>query len=171
MENIEFQIRIDNKRKDDCLDIFLTIIKTPQEKRNLKITILNSEIKELLNAVDNKITNNLDYYTSKILHDLGVPSNIKGYKYLKEGISLLYNNPDIYSFTKSIYPVIGLKYNTSSKNVERAIRNAIDISWVRANWDLMEDIFGYSIDQDKAKPTSKEYITSIVEYLKHNKFN
>ena len=69
---------------------------------------------------------------------------------------------------KNIYPIIGLKYNTTGKNVERSIRNAIDISWLRANWDLMEEIFGYSIDQNRAKPTSKEYITSIVEYIKNN---
>ena len=170
MEDINFQIKIETN--SDSLDLFLTVLKKSQAKRDLKITLLNNQIKEIINALNNinYIENNsIELEILKILHDLGVPSNIKGYKYLIEGIELLYDNQNIYSFTKNIYPIIALKYNTSINNVERNIRNAIDIGWLRANWDLMEEIFGYSIDQDRAKPTNKEYIAAIVDYLKLKK--
>ena len=47
-----------------------------------------------------------------------------------------------------------------------AIRHAIEISWNRGNWDLMEEIFGHSVDIDKAKPTNSEFIVTIADKLR-----
>ena len=104
---------------------------------------------------------------SKMLHDLGIPSHIKGYQYIREGVTLLYNNPEfIGGITKELYPDIASKYNTTVSRVERAIRHAIEVSWNRGDWDLMEDIFGHSVDIDKAKPTNSEFIVTIADKLK-----
>ena len=103
---------------------------------------------------------------TKLLHELGVPSHIKGYQYIREGIILLYNNPDIVGITKELYPEIANKYDTSVSRVERAIRHAIEVSWNRGNIDLMEEIFGHSVDYDKAKPTNSEFIVTLADKLK-----
>ena len=50
--------------------------------------------------------------------------------------------------------------------MERAIRHAIEVSWNRANWEFMEDMFGYSVDIDKAKPTNSEFIVTIADKLR-----
>ena len=107
------------------------------------------------------------FFITKTLHELGVPSHIKGYQYIREGISLIYNNPNIVGeVTKELYPKIAIKFHSTTSRVERAIRHAIEVSWNRANWDFMEEIFGYSIDTDKAKPTNTEYIVTIADKLR-----
>ena len=104
---------------------------------------------------------------TKLLHELGVPSHIKGYQYIREGILLLYNNSDTtVGITKELYPEIANKYDTSVSRVERAIRHAIEVSWNRGNLDLMEEIFGHSVDYDRAKPTNSEFIITVADKLK-----
>ena len=110
--------------------------------------------------------NNLQISITKILHELGIPSHIKGYQYIREGIGIIYEHPEtIGGITKELYPEIARNYNTTSSRVERAIRHAIEVSWNRGNWELMEEIFGHSVDIDKAKPTNSEFIVTIADKL------
>ncbi len=111
--------------------------------------------------------NNLQISITKTLHELGVPSHIKGYQYIREGITIVYKRPEIIGgITKELYPEIAKKYNSTVSRVERAIRHAIEVSWNRGNWDLMEEIFGHSVDIDKAKPTNSEFIVTIADKLR-----
>lgn len=110
---------------------------------------------------------NLQISITNILHELGVPSHIKGYQYIREGISIIYDRPDVIGgITKELYPEIAGKYETTVSRVERAIRHAIEVSWNRGDWDLMEEIFGHSVDIDKAKPTNSEFIVTIADKLR-----
>lgn len=111
--------------------------------------------------------NNLQISITKILHELGIPSHIKGYQYIREGISILYERPEVIGgITKELYPDIAKKFNTTVSRVERAIRHAIEVSWNRGDWDLMEEIFGHSVDIDKAKPTNSEFIVTVADKLR-----
>ena len=110
---------------------------------------------------------NLQVNVTHILHELGVPSHIKGYHYLREGIKLIYNNPELIGgITKELYPSIAKKFSSTDTRVERSIRHAIEVSWNRGNWDLMQELFGYSVDIDKAKPTNSEFIVTIADKLR-----
>ena len=114
--------------------------------------------------------NSLQLSITKMLHELGVPSHIKGYVYIREGISMIYNNPNIIGgITKELYPSIASKFDTTVSRVERAIRHAIEVSWNRGDWDLMEEVFGHSVDIDKAKPTNSEFIVTIADKLRLEK--
>ncbi len=133
------------------------------EKR-IKETVVGSEYE---NSSLDLYHNNLQISITKILHELGLPSHIKGYQYIREGISIIYNNPEIVGgITKELYPEIAEKYDTTVSRVERAIRHAIEVSWNRGNWDLMEEIFGHSVDIDKAKPTNSEFIVTVADKLR-----
>ena len=140
----------------------------PYELSDLEGRIMesvNKEDKESKNI--NIYHNNLQISVTKILHELGVPSHIKGYQYIREGIMLIYNNPDmIGGITKELYPEIASKYDTTVSGGERAIRHAIEVSWNRGDWDLMEEIFGHSVDIDKAKPTNSEFIVTVADKLR-----
>ena len=115
----------------------------------------------------NLYNNSLQISITKALHELGVPSHIKGYQYIREGVTLVYHNPKIVGgITKELYPEIAKKYHSTTSRVERAIRHAIEISWNRANWDFMEELFGYSVDIDRAKPTNSEFIVTIADKLR-----
>ena len=136
----------------------------PFDLNDLEYQIVN--INETRN---NMILNNRELQTniSILLHSLGVPSHVKGYEYIREGIGLMYDTPSmIGAITKEMYPAIAVKYNTTSSRVERAIRHAIEISWSRGDYALMEDIFGNSVDFDRAKPTNSEFIATLADKLR-----
>jgi two-component system response regulator (stage 0 sporulation protein A) len=131
-----------------------------------KILDCTNNVKKSTKSID-LYYNNLQISITKILHELGVPSHIKGYQYIREGISIIYNKPEVVGcITKKLYPKIADKFNTTVSRVERAIRHAIEVSWNRGNWELMEDIFGHSVDIDKAKPTNSEFIVTVADKLR-----
>ena len=119
-------------------------------------------------------TKNIDFYHSnlqisitKILHELGIPSHIKGYQYIRDGIGIIFERPEtIGGITKELYPELAKKYDTTVSRVERAIRHAIEVSWNRGDGDLREEIFGHSVDMVKAKPTNWEFIVTIADKLR-----
>ena len=107
---------------------------------------------------------------SKLLHQLGIPSHIKGYSYIRESVFLFYQNSDAYSgITKEIYPEVALRFSTTASRVERAIRHAIEVSWTRGDYDLMEEIFGNSVAFDRAKPTNSEFIATLADRLRFDR--
>ena len=131
------------------------------EKRVLDL--YKSRASKIVDVFQNK----LEISITRMLHELGMPSHIKGYQYIRDGIVMIYNNPGIIGgITKELYPDVASLHNTTVSRVERAIRHAIEVSWNRGNWDLMEEIFGHSVDIDKAKPTNSEFIVTIADKLR-----
>ena len=129
---------------------------------------LNDVIEGLFHSVKNEpINNNLETRITKMLHALGIPSHIKGYQYIRESIMLIYNNPYIIGgITKELYPQVASRYKTTSSRVERAIRHAIEVSWNRGDYEYMEELFGHSVDYDRAKPTNSEFIATVADKLR-----
>ena len=130
---------------------------------------LEDRIKDLFKKVNFKSNRNqkLELQVSEILHNLGVPSHIRGYQYIRDGIIFIYNSKNYVTYiTKDIYPTLALSYETTPSRVERAIRHAIELSWDRGDLDLMEELFGHSINFQKSKPTNSEYINTIADRLK-----
>lgn len=135
-------------------------------KESLK-NIISSEIES---DNDSLLTNDLNARVSSLLHELGVPAHIKGYSYLRTGIIHAYNNPDyVGRITKVLYPEVAKLYSTTSARVERAIRHAIELAWTRGNIEKIDEIFGFTINAEKAKPTNSEFIAMMVDYLQVQK--
>ena len=133
------------------------------EKKILSVTNKQEKRYGSINLVEK----NLQLSVTKILHDLGIPSHIKGYQYIRDAIKFVYNEPKLIGgITKELYPLVGEKYSVSNSRVERSIRHAIEVSWYRGDWELMEEIFGHSVDIDKAKPTNSEFIVTIADKLR-----
>ena len=109
----------------------------------------------------------LELMVTEIIHQIGVPAHIKGYHYLRESIILSVKNSDIInSVTKLLYPTVAKKYNTTSSRVERAIRHAIEVAWDRGDIDVLNSYFGYTIQNDRGKPTNSEFIAMISDKLR-----
>ena len=138
----------------------------PFDMKDLENRVADCVKGRTTNVVDED-RNRLEISITKTLHELGVPSHIKGYQYIREGIATIYDHPEVIGgITKELYPKIASKFSTTVSRVERAIRHAIEVSWNRGNWDLMEEIFGHSVDIDKAKPTNSEFIVTIADKMK-----
>ncbi len=117
-------------------------------------------------SVQNK-SNNLDTSITNLIHEIGVPAHIKGYMYLREAIIMVYKNIEILgSITKVLYPQIAEKYNTTPSRVERAIRHAIEVAFSRGNVEEIRNIFGYTVNAKKAKPTNSEFIAMVADKLR-----
>ncbi len=110
---------------------------------------------------------NLEALVTNIIHEVGVPAHIKGYQYLREAIMMVVNDIDVINqITKSLYPRIAFKFNTTPSRVERAIRHAIEVAWGRGQQEAVENIFGYTISAAKGKPTNSEFIAMIADKLR-----
>ena len=109
----------------------------------------------------------LETEITSIIHEIGVPAHIKGYMYLREAITMVVNDMELLSaVTKELYPSIAKKYNTTASRVERAIRHAIEVAWGRGQIDAINKLFGYTIHNDKGKPTNSEFIAIIADKLR-----
>ncbi len=138
-------------------------------------SIKNTAIKKLhdtrkVNANETKvdfIERNLEGDVTNIIHEVGVPAHIKGYQYLRDAIMMSVNDMDMLnSITKILYPSIAKKNNTTSSRVERAIRHAIEVAWSRGKMDTIEELFGYTINTGKGKPTNSEFIALIADKIR-----
>ncbi len=104
---------------------------------------------------------------TSVIHDIGVPAHIKGYNYLREAIGLcIHDSEFINSITKMLYPTVAKNYQTTSSRVERAIRHAIEVAWGRGREEVLTELFGYTIDNNKGKPTNGEFIAMISDSIR-----
>lgn len=109
----------------------------------------------------------LEAKITEILHEIGVPAHIKGYQYLRTAIIDVVNNIELLgAITKELYPNIAKQYSTTPSRVERAIRHAIEVAWTRGKIETINNIFGYTIHNNKGKPTNSEFIAMISDKLR-----
>ena len=109
----------------------------------------------------------LEVVVSQIMHQIGVPAHIRGYQYLREAIILSVNNSEmISSVTKILCPTVAKTFKTTPSRVERAIRHAIEVAWDRGDVDILSSYFGYTIQNERGKPTNSEFIAMISDNLK-----
>ena len=102
-----------------------------------------------------------------MIHEVGVPAHIKGYQYLRDAIMMVIQDSEMLnSITKILYPEIAQKYCTTASRVERAIRHAIEVAWIRGNVEAISEIFSYTISYNKSKPTNSEFIAMIADKLR-----
>lgn len=109
----------------------------------------------------------LESDVTDMIHEIGVPAHIKGYQYLRDAIIMSVLDMDMLnSITKVLYPTIAKKYDTTTSRVERAIRHAIEVAWSRGKMDTIDELFGYTINHGKGKPTNSEFIALITDKIR-----
>ena len=120
---------------------------------------------EMLQGIE-KRKNTLDEKISKIFISVGIPPHIKGYSYLREGVKMAVETPEIINnITKKLYPKIGEKYQTSASKVERAIRHAIEVAWNRGRIETINSMLGIRAYVGNEKPTNGEFIALIADKM------
>ncbi len=108
----------------------------------------------------------LDEKISNIFISIGIPPHIKGYGYLREGIKMAVEDPSIINnVTKSLYPKIAEKFETTPSKVERAIRHSIEVAWNRQRIDAINAVFGVRVYIGSDKPTNSEFIALVADKL------
>ena len=137
------------------------------EEDRFDIQPSRNNVRKSLVMKDSLISNDLEIDITNLIHEIGVPAHIKGYKYLRDAITLAVENMDYLSaVTKELYPAVASKNHTTPSRVERAIRHAIEIAWNRGRLETIEGLFGYTVKTDKGKPTTSEFIAIIADKLR-----
>lgn len=150
-----FDMEVFAKRIRECMGVISSIPERKTLISQASSVIANNSVQDLESAITN------------IIHEIGVPAHIKGYLYLREAITMVVSNMELLSaVTKELYPSIARKYNTTSSRVERAIRHAIEVAWGRGRVDVINSLFGYTIHNDKGKPTNSEFIAMVADKLR-----
>ena len=109
----------------------------------------------------------METQVTKIIHQIGVPAHIKGYQYLRTAILMtIADNDVINSVTKILYPSVAKRYATTTSRVERAIRHASEVAWDRGDVDVLNSYFGYTIQNNRGKPTNSEFIAMIADSMR-----
>ena len=127
----------------------------------------DSHLRKALVMKDSVVNNDLEIDITNLIHEIGVPAHIKGYQYLRDAITLVVNRMEyLNAVTKELYPAIAAINNTTPSRVERAIRHAIEIAWNRGKLETLENLFGYTVQQDKGNPTNSEFIAIIADKLR-----
>ena len=112
------------------------------------------------------VQRSMDEKITSIFLMIGIPAHIKGYHYLREGVRLVVEQPDMINrITKELYPSIARAFETSASKVERAIRHAIEVAWSRGKMENINQVFGYSVYTKDDKPTNGEFIALISDKL------
>lgn len=159
------------------MDVFTKRIRemfhnSPQEEEQMqhRKTSMQREAMQVQQAPAPQVQSgpfDLETEITNIIHEVGVPAHIKGYMYLREAITMVVNDMELLSaVTKELYPSIAKKYNTTASRVERAIRHAIEVAWGRGQIDAINKLFGYTVHNDKGKPTNSEFIAIIADKLR-----
>ena len=114
-----------------------------------------------------RMEDSLESDVTDVIHEIGVPAHIKGYQYLRDAIIMSVNDNEMLgAITKVLYPTIARNYKTTSSRVERAIRHAIEVAWSRGRMETIEELFGYTVNSGKGKPTNSEFIALIADKIR-----
>lgn len=142
----------------------------------LEITPNNTNIREARRAEARKMqikaktdinSKEVIQYITKIMLSVGMPANLKGYRYIREAIKMTLEDVNkLQRITSELYPEIAEKFNTSATKAERAMRHAIEVAWARGNMDIIDEIFGYTIQNGKGRPTNSEFIAIISDKVR-----
>ncbi len=129
--------------------------------------IAQNRSRGILGVPEDMGTPDIETQVTKIIHQIGVPAHIKGYQYLRTAILMTVKDSEIInSVTKVLYPSVAKQYQTTTSRVERAIRHAIEVAWDRGDVDTLNSYFGYTIQNNRGKPTNSEFIAMIADNLR-----
>jgi two-component system, response regulator, stage 0 sporulation protein A len=124
------------------------------------------QIEMSCNEEETKISD-LDVQITSIMHEVGIPANIKGYVYLREAIKMVINDTSFLgSITKALYPALAERHKTTAPRVERAIRHSIETAWSRGRKDTLVRLFKHAADFEKSRPTNSQFIALVADMLR-----
>ena len=172
MEQLKFTSTRDNqnvyKILDDLMEtdkefqIMITVPSgklTDKKENNKSVTTFDKLTLSYSFDLESEVTN--------MIHEIGVPAHIKGYQYLREAIMMSVEDTSVLSsITKILYPGIAKRFATTPSRVERAIRHAIEVAWNRGKMETLENLFGYTINTGKGKPTNSEFVALIADKIR-----
>ena len=99
----------------------------------------------------------------------GIPANLLGFSYIVTALELIALNPEyLNNITKGLYADVSEKCSSTPVRVERNIRHAIEIGFLKGNLEMIKKIFTSSNYSDKGAPTNSNFLAAIYYYMVNN---
>lgn len=103
---------------------------------------------------------------TKILLEIGLPANLQGFRYTRSAILHVIKDQElITAITKKLYPAVALDFNVVPSVVERSIRHAIDVAYIRKGLVGLNELFGLEVFDYRYKPSNSELIALVGEKI------
>lgn len=101
------------------------------------------------------------------LTKMGMPNAIRGFRYCTEAVQQAVEDPKILgNLTKRLYPSVAEVCGTTAPRAEQAIRHGVEAIWTRGNPEHLNEMFGYSVDINRGKPTNSEFVARISNLIR-----
>ncbi len=113
----------------------------------------------------NTAMNNAHPIIKMYLLKLGFQPNLKGYHLLARLITLAYEGQEIMPLKYNGYKTLSSEFGVGEASIEKDIQNAISAAWLRGDVDVLYNEFGETLDEDKGKPTNKQFVLTALERL------
>lgn len=114
-----------------------------------------------------EITPRVELTIINTMMNVGVPTHLSGYEYIKVGVKLLLENPRLINrVTKGLYPGIAELTESNPSRVERCIRNAVESVFSRNDPDHIREVFGATPGMGRGKLTNSEFLSQVAEIVR-----
>lgn len=101
-----------------------------------------------------------------MLHSLSFPAHLKGTGYLLYSLPLIACSPSPGRLLgKPLYSLIAQHFATTPAAAERAMRTAIEATWLSGNLSSIAVLFGYTVSPEKGKPTNNECLAMLARHV------
>ena len=99
-----------------------------------------------------------------ILVQMGFKNNLSSFRYVVSGLPMFAENPQ-QTVTKELYPAIGKLHGKTGEQVERAIRNAIELAWQRRDERIWRMYFAPAPDGSIPRPTNGQLLHTLMRQI------
>ncbi len=104
--------------------------------------------------------------TTNMMLELGIPSNVQGFRFLRFAIMEAVKDQSLLDkMTARLYPLVGEMYDATASVVERSIRHAIEVAYNRDSLQNLNRIFGIEICNAAYKLTNGELISILSDKI------
>ena len=136
-----------------------------KSSKNTNQTALSVNLSQVASYIM-KAVKEMETKIKKYLLGLGFQPNLKGYRLLAKLIGYAFDSKDVLPLKYAGYAWLANDFGVDSASVEKDIQNAISAAWLRGDVDTLYREFGETLDENKGKPTNKQFVLTALERIK-----
>lgn len=136
-----------------------------KSSKNTNQTALSVNLSQVASYIM-KAVKEMETKIKKYLLGLGFQPNLKGYRLLAKLIGYAFDGKNVLPLKYAGYAWLANDFGVDSASVEKDIQNAISAAWLRGDVDTLYREFGETLDENKGKPTNKQFVLTALERIK-----
>ncbi|MBE5799011.1 MAG: response regulator [Clostridiales bacterium] len=142
------------------------VVATPWKPETLKSALLLA-MADREERIDWEALRPARIKAGELLERMGMHASLKGYAYLSCAAALASENESrLHAIGKGLYAPLAKHFRTTSGNVERLIRHAVESTMSAARARGVYSLFGNTIDPAKGKPTNAQIIALLAQKMR-----